>query len=93
MSQVLDPMHEILNSCPGIAVMCSKDRFYWVEFRLFGYYGGFSTHWAHVSIPPIAAVLFIKFFGKLRPGRSSRLFSLCSGEEWESSLSEELTMK
>jgi hypothetical protein len=33
--QVLNPVHEIFNGCPCIAVMCGEERFYWVEFRLF----------------------------------------------------------
>jgi hypothetical protein len=78
MPQVLDPVHEVGNGRSRIPVMCGKDLLHWVEFWLFGYYGGFSTHRAHVSIPPIDGGPHHQIFGKLRPGRSSRLFLLCS---------------
>jgi len=81
---MLDPVYEVGNGCSRIPVMCGKDRFYWVEFRLFGYYGGFGTHWTHISIPPIDGGSHHEIVGKFRPARGARLFSKCSHFEEES---------
>jgi hypothetical protein len=79
-SQVLDPAYEIFNGCPRIAIMCGKDRFDRIELRLIDYYGCFNTHWTHVSIPLGHGGYDHQVIGKLRPGRSSRLFLLCSDQ-------------
>ncbi|NTG74452.1 hypothetical protein G6M02_14085 [Agrobacterium rhizogenes] len=53
MAEVLNAPHKITDCCAGITAVSSKDRFYWFEFLLSGYYGGFSTHRTHISIPPV----------------------------------------
>jgi hypothetical protein len=68
MPQVLDPMHEVSNGGPGISIVGVKDCIYWVEFWLFGHYGGFSTHWAHVSTPPIDGGPLQQIVGKTQAG-------------------------
>ncbi|MCJ9721133.1 hypothetical protein MOV66_04490 [Agrobacterium sp. SHOUNA12C] len=78
MPQVLDPVHEILNGRPRIAVMGSKDLFNRIELRLFGYCGGFSTHHTHFSIPLKDGGSHYQIVGKLRPAQLAFVLKMFS---------------